>query len=270
MPKIAVVLIAKNEEKNISQALNSLITQDLKPYRIIVVDDGSTDNTENIIKSYSNIELIKLENKSKYEPTKKKLAEVINAGLHRLRNDFQCTFVMKTDADVILPKNYLSEIIKKMEEDPKIAICSGIIENEKSSIPRGGARIVRMDFWRKIGLEYPVKYGYEGYLIIKALTMGYSIKIFPDLVFQVLRKTESSYEAKSFYYLGLGMKMIGYTFTFAFGKIIMITTKNPKGAFYMAKGFLSKPDELYESGVREYVKKHQNKRLRNIFSLKKV
>lgn len=267
MPKIAVVLIAKNEEKNIGQALDSLIAQDLKPYRIIVVNDGSTDNTETIVKSYSNIELINMKNTSKYEPAKKKLAEVINTGLHMLKNDFQCSFVMKTDADVILPKNYLSEIVKRMELDPKIAVCSGTIENEKSNIPRGAARVVRMDYWRKIGLEYPIKYGYEGYLIVKALTMGYTTKIFSDLVFQILRKTESTYEPKSFYYLGLGMKMIGYTFIVAFVRIVKFAPKNPKGAFYMAKGFLSTPDELYESSVREYVKRHQHKKLKEKFNL---
>jgi len=74
MPKIAVVLIAKDEEKNIGQALDSLNAQDLKPYRIIVVNDGSVDNTETIVKSYSNVELINMKNTSKYEPIKKKIS----------------------------------------------------------------------------------------------------------------------------------------------------------------------------------------------------
>ena len=42
---IVAVIIARNEENYLPKTLTSLLEQDLEPYRIIVVDDGSTDKT---------------------------------------------------------------------------------------------------------------------------------------------------------------------------------------------------------------------------------
>ncbi|GMO38010.1 MAG: hypothetical protein Ta2B_17710 [Termitinemataceae bacterium] len=52
-PKISVVIIAYNIEKYIAEAIESVINQSLKNIEIIVVNDGSTDATLNIIRSYA-------------------------------------------------------------------------------------------------------------------------------------------------------------------------------------------------------------------------
>jgi glycosyltransferase involved in cell wall biosynthesis len=268
MSKTAVIIIAKNEEKFISKTIESLINQKQKPFRIIVVDDGSTDQTFEIASKYKEVEIIQRENRKEFLQTKKELAETTNVGLEKLRDDLSCKFVMKLDADIVIPKNYLFEIIQRMEKNPKIAISSGVIAGEHSVTPRGAGRVVRMDFWRKIGLKYPVNYGFEGYLLVKAMSMGYQVKVFNDLVFQTLRKTGSDYDPKLYYYYGLGMKSTGYTLVFAFHRILKFSFKKPLGAYYMLKGFLSNYENLYEDDVRNYTKKHQYKKLRSIFSLR--
>ena len=45
-----VIVTCRNSEKSIESTLNSLINQSIKPEYIIVVDDGSSDNTNNILK----------------------------------------------------------------------------------------------------------------------------------------------------------------------------------------------------------------------------
>ena len=50
--KVAVILNARNEEKHLGKTLKFLQDQELKPYRIIVVNDGSADKTGEIAKSY--------------------------------------------------------------------------------------------------------------------------------------------------------------------------------------------------------------------------
>jgi len=268
MSKIAAIIIAKNEEKFIGKTIDSLINQKLKPYRIIVVDDGSTDKTSEVVSHYKEVEIIKRTNRKEFLQTKKELAETTNIGLHKLKDDFSCKFVIKLDADITLPKNYLFEIIKRMELNPKIAVCSGVIEGENSVTPRGAGRVVRLDFWRKIGLKYPINYGFEGYLLVKAMSMGYEVKVFNDLVFQTLRKTGSDYDPKLYYYYGLGMKSTGYTFIFAFHRIVKFAMKKPKGAYYMLRGFLSNYNNLYEDDVRKFTRKYQYKKLRSFFSFK--
>jgi hypothetical protein len=72
---------------------------------------------------------------------------------------------MVLGADHLLPSNYISYVTDQMNKDRKIAVCSGQIAGERSVVPRGSGRVVRADFWRKIGFQYPLNYGFETYLI---------------------------------------------------------------------------------------------------------
>ncbi len=58
MIKISVVIPCFNREKTIARCLESVINQSIDPYEIIVVDDGSTDRSKEIIEKYSNVRLI--------------------------------------------------------------------------------------------------------------------------------------------------------------------------------------------------------------------
>ena len=262
--KVAVVIIAKNEEQFIGKTIESLISQELKPHRIILVNDGSTDKTEQIASNYKEVEIINRQNQNQFFQAKKELANTINEGLSKLKNDEECEFVIKLDADIFLSKNYLSEIIKRMKLDPKIAVSSGIVENEYSVIPRGAGRVVRLDFWKKIGLKYPVNYGFEGYLLNKARVMGYTIKVYADLVMYTSRKTGSEYNPKLYYYYGIGMKALGYTIAFVLARTANLVIRKPKGAYYMLRGFFSNYDQLYEKEVRDYVKKAQHEKIKSL------
>lgn len=57
-PLISVMIPVYNREKYIKQAIDSVLAQDYRPIEIIVVDDGSTDNTAEIIKQY-NADIVK-------------------------------------------------------------------------------------------------------------------------------------------------------------------------------------------------------------------
>ena len=79
--KVAVVLNARNEEKHLAKTLEYLLNQDLKTYRIIVVNDGSTDKTEDVATSFKEMEVINREKRKENFVAKKELAITINTGL---------------------------------------------------------------------------------------------------------------------------------------------------------------------------------------------
>lgn len=58
MPKFSIIIPTRNVEKYIKKCLDSVLNQTFKDFEIIVVDDGSTDNTKNIIKKYKQVKLI--------------------------------------------------------------------------------------------------------------------------------------------------------------------------------------------------------------------
>lgn len=256
---VAIVLIARNEEKIISKTLECILNQSLKPYRIIVVNDGSKDKTEEIVSQFNTVELINRPPREESFLAKKELAETINLGLEKLRNDQKCQYVCIMGSDILYSENYLFEIISRMEKNTNLAIASGIIENEFSIEPRGGGRVVRCDFWRKIGFRYPENYGYEGYLVLKAQSLGYEVTSFQDIISSTQRKTGTHYNAKKYYYYGLGLKALGYTSSYVLAKSFLFFLKKPKGSFYMLKGYFSNYDNLYEKELRDYVKQTQSK-----------
>lgn len=259
--KIALIIIARNEEKFIGKTIENLKNQELSPYRIIVVNDGSTDKTGEILSNFENVEIINREKRDEDFLAKKELATTINCGLEKLENDHDCEFVMISGADLIFPKNYLSLIVERMRTEPKIAISSGIIEGEFSIEPRGAGRVIRYDFWKKIGLKYPVNYGFEAFLLLKAKSLGYEITSFQDLVIVTERKTGTKYNPKLYYFYGLGLKALGYTLPYVLVRAALFAKKKPRGAIYLLKGFFSNYDDLYDSDLREYVKKTQYQKI---------
>lgn len=54
MPKVSVIVPVYNVEKYLPKCLDSLVNQTLKDIEIIIVNDGSPDNSQNIIDDYKN------------------------------------------------------------------------------------------------------------------------------------------------------------------------------------------------------------------------
>ncbi|WP_455001039.1 glycosyltransferase family 2 protein, partial [Capnocytophaga leadbetteri] len=67
-----IIIPAYNEEKSIVLTLQSLVNQSFVPYQIIVVDDGSTDNTAQLIREmvaqHSQIQLVQRKEKGEHQP----------------------------------------------------------------------------------------------------------------------------------------------------------------------------------------------------------
>jgi glycosyltransferase involved in cell wall biosynthesis len=130
---IQIIIPAYNEEKHLSQTLGSLVAQTLQPQKIVIVNDGSTDGTENIIASFSTkynfISSTSNQPKSKHEPGSK----VINAfykGFETLDGSYD--IICKFDADLIFPKNYLEKIAELFQKDASIGMTGGFCTIEEN------------------------------------------------------------------------------------------------------------------------------------------
>jgi hypothetical protein len=153
-----------------------------------------------------------------------------------------------------------------MDKYNELAICSGQIKGENSVVPRGSGRIVRSDFWLQIGLQYPLNYGYETYLLIKAQQLNYKIQVLNSLLSYTNRPTRTSYKGETYISYGKSLKALGYSSLYSIARIGLIFLKNPVGALYMIKGYQSHNVTLYEEDFRQFLKSIQHKRIKRYLS----
>ena len=106
-PKISIVIPAYNEEKNIKECIDSVFESDYRKDKIevIVVDDGSTDNTLNIAKGYPGIKILNQNHLGK--------VEALNLGAKKSSNEF----ILTIDADTTINKDCIKELIKPFHQN---------------------------------------------------------------------------------------------------------------------------------------------------------
>ena len=109
---ISVVIPAFNEEKRLPACLKSIQNQTVKPYEIIVVDNASIDKTANIAKEMGA--------KVIFEP-RKGVTFARNHGFSSVKGDI----IARTDADTVVPPNWIEVINGYFERDEKLDALSG-------------------------------------------------------------------------------------------------------------------------------------------------
>ena len=130
--KFLIIIPAHNEENNISFCLESLKKQNFQDFVCMIVNDGSTDRTAEIINNFKNqdsrFRVLDLE-KSEHSPGAK-VVRTFDKGLQALDwKDFDV--VCKYDADIVFPTNYLEKINQTFETNPKAGIVSGLVYIKK-------------------------------------------------------------------------------------------------------------------------------------------
>ncbi|WMJ23072.1 glycosyltransferase family A protein [Paludicola sp. MB14-C6] len=131
MPFITVVVPVYNTSAYLNKCLDSLLNQDFKDYEILVINDGSTDNSLEILKEYENkfsnkISLITGENRG--------ISAVRNTGIMKSKGEYIC-FI---DSDDYVESTYFSDLYSAItNENADVAVCDfyewNDLENTKTT-----------------------------------------------------------------------------------------------------------------------------------------
>jgi glycosyltransferase involved in cell wall biosynthesis len=268
------IVTCRNSENDIEKALMSISNQTTKPSYIIVIDDGSKDNTGKILieisKKIDNLfiisnpdfgydisRVVKNWNKALTLKTEKSLRET---DYHMIGTD-----------DTIYTEDYAEKIITFMDRNKDYAVVSGNFGGIGYKTPRGAGRFVRNSFFYKEYDHYPEKMGYESAILIASRKNGYKETILKEAKFEHTRPLGQNHH---FYEFGASMRTLGYHPLFAFGRFFLyFGTSKPigrVGALYMLYYYLSyKPklegyDSLYPDDIRKFTRKTQIEKIKSL------
>jgi len=219
--------------------LNSVIKQTFLPKKIVIVDDNSTDKTSEIAKriasKYGFIKRITINSVPTHQPG----AKVINAfnfGLKILDENYD--FIVKLDADLILPENYFEQIRSIFTENPKVGIAGGrafvkknedwILENlTDDDHIRGAFKSYRKQCFIEIG-KLKSQIGWD--TLDEFLARYYGWEIFVDLSLEVkhLKPTGTIYNKSSQQKQGEAFYILGYGFLLTFLASLKLAFKKRK------------------------------------------
>lgn len=221
--KLVLITPARNEEQYIEKTITSVINQIEKPFRWIIVSDGSTDRTDEIVKkyciNYKWIELLRMPEHSERQFAAK--VNCFNAGLEKVKND-PYDIIGNCDADISFESDYFQYLLSKFGEMNELGVAGTPFVEEKYTSYEGkfanldhvsgACQLFRKQCFQDVGGYIPIKGGGIDWAAVTSARMkGWKTRTFTDKVFYHHRKMgtgSSSFlhaiynHGKKDYYLG--------------------------------------------------------------------
>lgn len=276
---------AKNEEKFIVKTIESVISQSILPKKWIIVDDGSTDRTPEIVEQYAKkypyIIIIKKEQKAKRSFSSK--VDAITLAYDYL-SEIIYNFIGNLDADISFERDYFEKLLKIFSLDENLGIGGGIIcEMIKNKfVPlnisldsvSGAVQLFRRECYEDIGGYMPLKYGgVDALAEIMAKMKGWKVQNFSDLKVNHYRRVGKgkSNILKAKFKQGKMFFKLGYHPLFQILRCIFRIIDKPffigslascLGYFYLL--VKAENPEVPEQVIK-YLRSYQKKRLKKLF-----
>lgn len=193
LPTYVLLTPARNETTFIELTLDSMVRQTYPPLKWIIVSDGSTDGTDDIVRKYAAnspwIELLRMpERKERHFAGK---VHAFNAGYAKAK-ELKPDVIGNLDADVSIEPGHFQFLLSKFAEDPQLGVGGAPFREGSrqydyrfSNIENvwGGCQLFRRECYEAIGGYTPVKGGGIDHIaVVSARMKGWKTRTFPDKV----------------------------------------------------------------------------------------
>ena len=280
-----LITAARNEEAFIEKTIESVITQTVLPKKWVIVSDGSTDRTDQIVQAYANerdwIELIRMpERKERHFGGK---AHAFNVGWESVE-DLKYDFIGNLDADVSFGEDLFGYLLDKCERDPQLGVVgTDYIEDTFHSSKdsyinvhhvNGQCQLFRRKCFEDIGGYVPIKEGGIDWVAVTTARMkGWETYSFPDRTYIHHRKmgTGNSNLLKSRFHYGKKDYFCGTHPVWQICRVAFQMTKRPYviGGLFLLSGYfwawVANTERPVTKELMNFHRKEQMKRLRQLF-----
>ena len=205
--RYVLITPAHNEEAFIEKTLVSMGAQTILPIRWVIVDDGSTDRTAEIVESYAKrhpwIELIRRSQRQDRNFAGK--AHAFNAGFEEVRS-LPFEVIGNLDADISFECDYFEFLLSKFAEFPRLGVAGTAMREANydaikdsfyhASDVFGACQLFRRKCFEEIGGYTPIKWGGVDWIAVRTARLkGWQTRSFSDKLFyhhRPMGETEST------------------------------------------------------------------------------
>ena len=279
MDNYIIYTSAYNEEENIEKTIKSITKQSILPDQWLIVNDGSSDKTEQIIKLHAEkhhfITLIN-KDKSKVDPGAHVGINWKIAKSYISNNDWN--FIAQLDADIEIDRiDFYEGQINFLNQNQDVGISSGItysyIKGKKILTDRpywrtgGASKVYKRKCFDEIGEIYPI-FAWDGLDVYKAMYNGWKSRTLFDSHVNHLGKERMIEREKGMelaFIHGKNLYMRGFPFEFILLKSLVFFSRSFKQFYCFVKG--------YKTAVREkkvFVNNNEKKFIRKIQYLRVI
>jgi poly-beta-1,6-N-acetyl-D-glucosamine synthase len=191
--KYVLITPVRDEEEHLESTIQSMVSQTICPAEWIIVNDGSSDRTGEIIDDYSRrypwIRGVHRENRG-FRKSGGGVVEAFNDGLRTLQS-VDWDFIVKLDGDLAFSADYFESCFRIFQREPQLGLGGGVIcyvdsdgsktfEVNPTFHVRGATKIYRRACWEAIGGFWPAP-GWDTIDEVKANMLGFTTRSFPEL-----------------------------------------------------------------------------------------
>ena len=282
LPGTPYVLVTpvRDEEATIGATIQSVLAQSVLPREWVIVSDGSTDRTDEIVNSFAAshpfIRLLPLDHRPARNFASVVFATESGCRALRCRN---CDYLGLLDGDVRLPRDYYEQILARFGADSSLGMAGGVVVDigTKGECPRnlndipGAVQFFRRDCFQSLGGVIAVaEGGWDALTCAKARMNGYRTRLFPELVVEHLkpRNLFLGSDLRRRWHMGVRDYALGYHPLFELVKCLgRISEERPwllgAGAWffgYSVAALSGRPSSL-PSDLRQFIRREQLGRL---------
>lgn len=196
LPAYVLITPARNEADYIGRTLTSMVKQTVLPVRWVIVSDGSTDGTDEIVARFASenpwVEFLQMPARSERHFAGK--VDAFNAGYSSVKG-LNYDIIGNLDGDISFPEDHFEFLLEKFRDDPLLGVA-GTAFTEKGikaynydivSIEHvsGQCQIFRRECFEDIGGYIPIKGGgVDLTAVMTARMKGWKTRTFPERNFQ--------------------------------------------------------------------------------------
>lgn len=251
MKKYSVIIPAHNEELYLEGLLQSLCSQTIPAEEIVLINDNSTDKTEELMKqyasSYKNINYLSIRSSNQHLPGAK-VVRAFNYGLENLKQNYDV--LVKLDSDLVLPKDYFEKLLPVFK-NPKVGIAGGFCYEQDAKghwslnhpmehdHVRGAFKAYSKECFKAIQGLSPAM-GWDTLDELLARYNGFSTKTLRELKVKHLRPLGAEYSSQAKQFQGAAFYSMRYGFVLSILASLKhaIHKKSFRSFFHLILGFL--------------------------------